>query len=77
MRPLGLNLVGNGSQSNYDIFGHIELSGESGVLQNIDGIPLRSAKYMVSPRVRQERVAVFIDGANLYAASRTLGFDVD
>src|SRR3954468_2558782 len=24
-----------------------------------------------------ERVAVFIDGANLYAASRTLGFDVD
>src|SRR4051794_3758645 len=26
---------------------------------------------------RLERVAVFIDGANLYAASRTLGFDVD
>lgn len=26
---------------------------------------------------RSERVAVFIDGANLYAASRTLGFDVD
>ncbi len=26
---------------------------------------------------RMERVAVFIDGANLYAASRTLGFDVD
>jgi uncharacterized LabA/DUF88 family protein len=25
----------------------------------------------------QEKVAVFIDGANLYAASRTLGFDVD
>lgn len=24
-----------------------------------------------------ERIAVFIDGANLYAASRTLGFDVD
>src|SRR3954470_11346649 len=24
-----------------------------------------------------ERVAIFIDGANLYAASRTLGFDVD
>src|SRR3954451_20420988 len=24
-----------------------------------------------------ERVALFIDGANLYAASRTLGFDVD
>jgi uncharacterized LabA/DUF88 family protein len=24
-----------------------------------------------------ERMAVFIDGANLYAASRTLGFDVD
>jgi hypothetical protein len=56
---------------------HIEPSSESGVLQNIDGIPLRSAKYMVSPRARQERVAVFIDGANLYAASRALGFDVD
>jgi uncharacterized LabA/DUF88 family protein len=26
---------------------------------------------------RNERLAVFIDGANLYAASRTLGFDVD
>lgn len=26
---------------------------------------------------RIERVAVFIDGANLYASSRTLGFDVD
>src|SRR3954447_1788173 len=26
---------------------------------------------------RIERVALFIDGANLYAASRTLGFDVD
>ncbi|WP_176849298.1 LabA-like NYN domain-containing protein [Belnapia rosea] len=26
---------------------------------------------------RIERLAVFIDGANLYAASRTLGFDVD
>jgi uncharacterized LabA/DUF88 family protein len=26
---------------------------------------------------RSERIAVFIDGANLYAASRTLGFDVD
>jgi uncharacterized LabA/DUF88 family protein len=25
----------------------------------------------------QDRVAIFIDGANLYAASRTLGFDVD
>src|SRR3954452_8420314 len=27
--------------------------------------------------VQPERLAVFIDGANLYAASRTLGFDVD
>jgi uncharacterized LabA/DUF88 family protein len=26
---------------------------------------------------RSERLALFIDGANLYAASRTLGFDVD
>jgi uncharacterized LabA/DUF88 family protein len=25
----------------------------------------------------QERVAVFIDGANLYAAARSLGFDID
>src|SRR5215210_4910565 len=29
------------------------------------------------PPERLERIAVFIDGANLYAASRTLGFDVD
>ena len=29
------------------------------------------------PPERTERVAVFIDGMNLYAASRTLGFDVD
>ncbi len=27
--------------------------------------------------VRNDRVGVFIDGAHLYAASRTLGFDVD
>ena len=26
---------------------------------------------------KSERIAVFIDGSNLYAASRTLGFDVD
>jgi len=25
----------------------------------------------------QERTALFIDGANLYSASRNLGFDVD
>jgi uncharacterized LabA/DUF88 family protein len=29
------------------------------------------------PTDRLERIALFIDGANLYAASRTLGFDVD
>ncbi len=29
------------------------------------------------PSEHVERVAVFIDGANLYAASRALGFDVD
>lgn len=26
---------------------------------------------------KQERVAVFIDGANLYAATRSLEFDID
>jgi uncharacterized LabA/DUF88 family protein len=25
----------------------------------------------------QERTALFIDGANLYAATRSLGFDID
>lgn len=25
----------------------------------------------------QERIALFIDGANLYAAARALGFDID
>ena len=27
--------------------------------------------------VPQERTALFIDGANLYAATRSLGFDID
>lgn len=26
---------------------------------------------------KEERMAVFIDGANLYAAARGLGFDID
>ncbi len=26
---------------------------------------------------KEERMAMFIDGANLYAASRGLGFDID
>src|SRR3954453_21180571 len=37
----------------------------------------RSCDFMASLPGRVERLAVFIDGANLYAASRTLGFDVD
>jgi hypothetical protein len=77
MHPSGLNLIGNSFQDNYGIFGHIEPSSESRVLRSIDGTPLRSVKYMASPRARQEHIAVFIDGANLYAASRALGFDVD
>ena len=27
--------------------------------------------------IQQERTALFIDGANLYAATRSLGFDID
>ena len=26
---------------------------------------------------QEERIAMFIDGANLYAAARALGFDID
>src|SRR5215212_8950669 len=37
----------------------------------------RISKASPLPDDRTERLAVFIDGANLYAASRTLGFDVD
>src|ERR671916_993084 len=37
----------------------------------------RISKANPLPDERSERLAVFIDGANLYAASRTLGFDVD
>src|ERR671916_703471 len=37
----------------------------------------RISKASPLPDERNERLAVFIDGANLYAASRTLGFDVD
>src|SRR6476660_4934685 len=35
------------------------------------------SKVYSLPPERLERIAVFIDGTNLYAASRTLGFDVD
>jgi uncharacterized LabA/DUF88 family protein len=28
-------------------------------------------------RISEERIALFIDGANLYATARTLGFDID
>ena len=34
-------------------------------------------KVMPMPFLPNERVALFIDGANLYSASRNLGFDVD
>src|SRR5215212_3867983 len=37
----------------------------------------RISKASPLPDERTERLGVFIDGANLYAASRTLGFDVD
>jgi uncharacterized LabA/DUF88 family protein len=37
----------------------------------------RISKASPLPDDRSERLGVFIDGANLYAASRTLGFDVD
>ncbi len=32
---------------------------------------------MISGFYPQERIALFIDGANLYAAAKTLGFDID
>jgi hypothetical protein len=38
-------------------------------------IPISKAHSLPSQQI--ERVAIFIDGANLYAASRTLGFEVD
>jgi uncharacterized LabA/DUF88 family protein len=33
-----------------------------------------TGKFMFDPR---EKIALFIDGANLYAASKSLGFDID
>src|SRR3954447_22504041 len=42
----------------------------------LSGMRLISRANSLQPE-RIERIAVFIDGANLYAASRTLGFDVD
>jgi len=38
---------------------------------------IKITKAFSLPPERTERAAVFIDGANLYSASRTLGFDVD
>src|ERR1700709_586438 len=35
------------------------------------------SKVIPMPFLPNERVALFIDGANLYSASRNLGFDVD
>ena len=35
------------------------------------------SKVTTMPFLPNERVALFIDGANLYSASRNLGFDVD
>jgi len=32
---------------------------------------------MGSMQTQQERIAIFIDGSNLYAAARALGFDID
>jgi uncharacterized LabA/DUF88 family protein len=40
-------------------------------------IPISYSKVPTLAQDPTERLAVFIDGANLYAASRTLGFDVD
>ena len=37
-------------------------------------IPYKGIRTMFDPR---EKISLFIDGANLYAASRTLGFDID
>ena len=42
----------------------------------LSGMHHISRAHSLQPE-RIERIAVFIDGANLYAASRTLGFDVD
>jgi uncharacterized LabA/DUF88 family protein len=44
-------------------------------IDKLSSSPYSKALTLQTDRI--ERVAVFIDGANLYAASRTIGFDVD
>src|SRR5579863_2660251 len=40
-------------------------------------LPSHSSGVLTSMFYPQERIALFIDGANLYAAARGLGFDID
>jgi uncharacterized LabA/DUF88 family protein len=59
------------------IFEQREPSDDGSVDFETDSFLVNGFEFMVLPPTRIERVAVFIDGANLYTASRTLGFDVD
>ena len=61
----------------YKIFELREPSGDDSVDCEADVFQVNSCEFMALSPTRIERIAVFIDGANLYAASRTLGFDVD
>jgi uncharacterized LabA/DUF88 family protein len=56
--------------------GEVALDPDSGVYDTFVNLPLFGA---LSPMIfyPEERIAIFIDGANLYSAARGLAFDID
>jgi uncharacterized LabA/DUF88 family protein len=48
-----------------------------GDIDSLSRLPFTSRLNEKKMRISEERIALFIDGANLYATAKTLGFDVD
>jgi uncharacterized LabA/DUF88 family protein len=46
-------------------------------VQPLSAITTANAEKDISMFDAREKIALFIDGANLYATSRALGFDID
>jgi uncharacterized LabA/DUF88 family protein len=48
-----------------------------GDIDSLSRLPFTSRLNEKKMRISEERIALFIDGANLYATAKTLGFDID
>jgi uncharacterized LabA/DUF88 family protein len=48
-----------------------------GDIDSLSRLPFTSWLNEKKMRISEERIALFIDGANLYATAKTLGFDID